>query len=167
MIGTVDTSVKPLRFSGDGEIDGVDLGRFGAGLDVGWMQDPRYAGTVSGRFQVEGAGTDRESLRIAGSGRLNRGEMFGGRVTEADVSFDISEGTLKTTFNGPFAAIDPALALADSRFKASASGSANLRVTVQELLLRSLTAADYDIDGTLALESATVRGVETPRAHRR
>ena len=27
IIGTVDTSVKPLRFSGDGEIAGVDLGR--------------------------------------------------------------------------------------------------------------------------------------------
>ena len=71
----------------------------------------------------------------------------------------------KTTFNGPFAAIDPAVALADSRFKASATGSANVRVTVQELLRRSLTAADYDIEGTLALESSTVRGVEIAAAH--
>jgi autotransporter translocation and assembly factor TamB len=165
MIGTIDTSVKPLTYSGDGELDGVDLGRFGAGLDVAWMRDPRYAGAVSGRFQVEGAGTDRESLRIAGSGRLRRADLFSGRIADADVTFDISNGTLKTTFTGPFASIDPAVALAEERFKASATGSANIRLTVQDLLRRSPTAADYDIDGTLALESSTVRGVELAAAH--
>ncbi|MEO8256585.1 MAG: translocation/assembly module TamB domain-containing protein [Acidobacteriota bacterium] len=164
-IGSIDTSVKPLIFTGDGELAEVDLGRFGAGLNVAWMQDPRYAGTVSGRFQVEGAGTDRESLRLAGNGRLHRAALFGGEVTAADVTFEIANGTLSTTLDGPFAAIDPAIALADDRFKATATGSANVRLRVQDLLQRTPTAADYDIDGTLALASSTVRGVEIAAAH--
>src|SRR5207244_5286780 len=88
-VGTIDTSAKPLTFSGDGEIEDMDLHRFGAGLEVGWMQDPRYAGTVSGHFAVEGAGTDRESLALTGGGRLERANLFGGRLSDADVTIEI------------------------------------------------------------------------------
>ena len=45
--GTIDTGVKPLQFSGDGEIHDLDLYRLGVGLEVGWLQEPRYAGIVS------------------------------------------------------------------------------------------------------------------------
>jgi hypothetical protein len=164
-IGTVDTSVKPLTYGGNGEIDGIDLRRFGSGLDVGWMRDRRYAGTVSGLFRVEGAGTDRASLKLAGGGRLKRAEMFGGQIIDADVTVDISSGTLTTSFNGRVTSIDPAVALEDQRFKALITGSANLRLSVRDLLLRSPAQTDFDIDGTAGLDASTVRGVEIATAH--
>jgi hypothetical protein len=164
-IGTVDTSVKPLTYGGSGEIDGIDLRRFGSGLDVGWMRNPRYAGTVSGRFHLEGAGADRASLMIVGGGRLKRAEMFGGRIVDADVTIDISSGTLTTSFDGRFTSIDPAAALEDERFRALITGSANLRLSVRDLLLRSPAHTDFDIDGTAVLDASTVRGVEIDTAH--
>jgi autotransporter translocation and assembly factor TamB len=164
-IGTVDTSVRPVKYGGNGEIDGIDLHRFGSGLDVGWMQDRRYTGTVSGQFHVEGSGTDLASLMIAGGGRLTRADMFGGQVADADVTLGISSGTLTTSFDGRFASIDPAAALDDERFKAQVTGSANLRMTVRDLLLRTPARTDFDIDGTAALDASTVRGVEIDTAH--
>jgi TamB, inner membrane protein subunit of TAM complex len=164
MIGTIDTSVSPLTFSGDGEIDGVNLGRFGAGLDVGWMKDPHYAGTIDGRFHVDGSGTDRRSVRIAGGGRVHRADMLGGRIADADVTIDIADGTLRTSFDGTLASIDPAIAFADQRLDATLTGVARMRLSVRDLLLRSPSPADYDVEGTATLRSSRVRGIAVDTA---
>src|SRR5206468_624757 len=116
-------------------------------------------GTVAGRFRVEGEGTDRESLVLTASGRLARAELFHGGLTDANVSLDIRGGTLRMTYDGRMSAIDPSVALDDSRFAASLTGSADVRATVRDLLLRTPEAADYDVDGTLVLARSVVRGI--------
>lgn len=164
-VGTIDTGAKPLRFTGDGTVRDLDLHRLGAGLDVGWLQEPRYAGSVSGQFRVEGAGTDRESLTLSGGGRLAGANLFHGRLHDADVTLDISGGTLRTSYNGRFSTIDPAIALDDPRMAASLTGSANVRTTVRDLLTRTPQAPDYDIDGVVDLGPSSARGVEITRAY--
>src|SRR5206468_9896317 len=163
-VGTIDTLAEPLQFSGDGEVRGLDLHRLGQGLEVAWLQEPRYAGTVSGRFRVQGAGTDSESLVLTADGRLHRADLFQGRLFAADVTLAIEQGTLRTSYNGRFAGIDPAIPLADVRFEASMSGTANVRATVRDLLTRTPEAADYDIDGTLTLGPSTIRELHVNRA---
>ncbi|PYR58655.1 MAG: hypothetical protein DMF91_16700 [Acidobacteria bacterium] len=164
-VGTIDTSVRPLRYTGDGAVRNLDLHRLGSGLDVGWLQDPRYAGTVAGRFRVEGAGLDRESLTLSAGGRLARADLFHGTLSDADVTLDISNATLRTSYTGSFSTIDPAIALADPRLAASLTGSANVRATVRDLLTRTPDVADYDIDGAVDLGPSSVRGVDITRAH--
>ena len=82
--GTIDTSSPPFRYSGEGDISNISLTRFGAGLDVDWMQDPRYAGTIAGHFRVEGAGADSATMTLKGGGRLTRADLFGGGLSDAD-----------------------------------------------------------------------------------
>src|SRR5581483_7556570 len=48
-VGTIDTQQSPIKYSGEGELSGIELRRWGEGLDVAWMQDSRYAGTIDGR----------------------------------------------------------------------------------------------------------------------
>src|SRR5262249_13837256 len=69
-VGTIDTSRKPIQYTGDGTIESADINRLGRGLDVAWMQEPRYAGTVAGRFCVSGRGSDRATLALDAGGRL-------------------------------------------------------------------------------------------------
>lgn len=163
-VGTIDTLATPLRFSGSGEVRRLDLHRLGQGLEVAWLQEPRYAGTVSGRFRVDGEGTDRESLVLSGGGRLERADVFGGRLTRADVTIAIEGGTLRTSYNGRFSEIDPSIALDDPRFSATISGTANVRTTVRDLLMRTPEAADYDLDGTVTLGESTIRGLRVNAA---
>src|SRR5262249_50286961 len=59
LVGTIDTSSQPIRYTGDGEIANVHMRAFGEGLQVAWLQDPRYAGTIAGRFRVDARGADR------------------------------------------------------------------------------------------------------------
>ncbi len=164
-VGTIDTSVKPTHYTGDGPVRDVDLHRFGVGLDIAWLQEPRYAGTLSGRFQYEGTIADRDSLTLTASGRLARADLFHGRLFDADVTIDIHAGTLRSTYNGQFSTIDPAIALEDPRMAASLTGSANVRTTVRDLLTRTPAAADYDIDGAIDLQASSIRGIDLTRAH--
>jgi autotransporter translocation and assembly factor TamB len=157
-VGSIDTSQKPLRYSGEGDVDHLSLRRFGEGLEVGWLQDPRYAGTVRGHFRVDGSGSDTATLALTGGGRLDRADIFRGILSGADVSIQIDQGTLRASYDGGFADIDPAVPFADPRLDASLTGKGHLTATVRDLLTAQQTRlADYDVSGTLALENSTVR----------
>ena len=52
------------------DLDGVDLGRFGRDLELAWLQDPRYAGSMAGRFSVSGAGSDAATMTLDSTGRV-------------------------------------------------------------------------------------------------
>ena len=164
-VGSIYTRATPLRYTGDGSVRDLDVRRMGAGLDVAWMQDPRYEGRVAGHFRVDGAGADRESLVLTASGRLDRADLFHGRLTNAYVTLGLSRGTLTAAYDGRIAAVDPAIALDDPRFAASLTGAANVRTTVRDLLTRTPEAADYDIDGVVDLTESSMRGIELTRTH--
>ena len=163
-VGSIDTQQKPLRFSGDGEIDGVNLRRFGAGLEVGWLEQPRYAGTVSGHFKVDGSGTTAATLALTGGGRLSRADLFKGTLSDADVSIAIADGTLRASFDGRLAAIDPSIPFAEPRIEAALTGRGVMTATVRDLLTRAVTLADYDVDGTLTLDPSRLRDLRLDAA---
>ena len=72
-VGSIDTQQQPLRYTGEGDVADADLGRFGVGLDVGWLREPKFAGTMSGHFRVEGTGTNRATMAMTASGRVAQG----------------------------------------------------------------------------------------------
>lgn len=158
-VGSIDTLQQPLRYTGDGDVSGIDLGRFGEGLDVAWLRDPRYAGTVAGHFRVDGAGASTETLALTGGGRLSKAEVFNGRLSEADVTIAIDRGTLTASYSGAIERIDPAIPFADHRISSSLTGTGTVSATVRDLLTRTtpLTIADYDVSGALDLGASKVR----------
>ena len=155
--GSIDTSASPIRYAGEGDLSELNIRRIGEGLEVAWMQDPRYAGTIEGHFYVEGAGTSLAALTLNGGGRLARAEVFRGRLFDAQVTVDISNGSLAGTYDGSFSSLDPAVPFADPRFDASLTGSGRARFAVRDLLVRPPTLADYDVDGTFQLHDSVVR----------
>ena len=161
--GTIDTSVRPIRYAGEGDISALDIQRFGEGLDVGWMQESRYAGSLSGHFKVDGTGTDRESMTLVGGGRLARGDFFEGRLSDADVEVRIEHGSLSASYDGALTDVNPAAALGDPRFAAALTGSGSARFAVRQLLIQPPGLGDYDIDATLSLDGSRARGVQIDR----
>ena len=156
-VGSIDTEHRPVHYTGDGEIGAIDLNRFGEGLDVGWLRQPRYAGTMAGHFHVDGTGTTVATLALTGGGRLTRADMFKGRLTDADVTIAIADGTLRASYDGRLAGIDPSIPFADPRIEASLTGRGAVTATVRDLLTRTTALADYDVTGTLTLEPSRLR----------
>ena len=163
--GTIDTSQTPIRYTGEGDLGHLSLARFGEGLDVAWMRDARYAGTIAGHFHVDGSGSDRAALALTGGGRLTRASLFRGDLHDADVSMAIERGTLTATYDGAFDRIDPSIPFSDPRFSASLTGTGRVRATVHDLLTAEKTAlVDYDVSGTLSLARSSVRDLELDRS---
>lgn len=158
-VGSIDTAATPLEYSGEGDISGIDLHRFGAGLDIAWMQDPRYAGSVSGRFRVAATGAGARTMTLTGGGRLARADLFGGALTDGDMSIAIAGGSLSASYSGSFSSLNPAIALDEPRFAASLSGAGRASLTVRDLFLRTPLLDDYDVDGRLSLTASAVRGL--------
>jgi autotransporter translocation and assembly factor TamB len=163
-VGSIDTQRTPISYSGDGEVDGIDLGRFGQGLDVGWLQQPRYAGTLSGHFHVDGSGTTVAGLTLNGGGHLSRADLFKGTLSDAEVSIAIDDGTLRASYNGRFNGIDPAVPFLEPRIESSLSGRGNMTATVRDLLTRTVTLGDYDVGGTMALTASRLKGLQVETA---
>ncbi len=164
-VGFIDTSQKPLRYGGEGDVADLFLRRFGEALEVGWMRDPRWTGAVRGHFRVEGSGSDAASLALTGGGHLAHADMFRGTLSDADVSVQIDRGTLRATYDGHFANIDPAVPFADPKLHASLTGSGKVEATIRELIsAEATTLDDYDVSGALTLESSTVRQLQIERA---
>jgi hypothetical protein len=158
--GTIDTAVRPVRYSGEGDISRLDLHYFGAGLNVGWMQDPRYAGTLDGHFKVEGTIADRRTMVLDGGGRLTRGDFFEGTLSNADVTVHIEGGSLRASYDGRLSNVNPAIPLNDARYRAALTGRGRASFNVRELMTRSPQLDDYEIDAAVDVEDPTrVRGV--------
>lgn len=162
--GTIDTLATPLRYSGSGTIEGVDLARFGRALDIAMLREPRYGGTVAGRFTLEASGTQASELDLHASGRLSRAELFDGVLHDADVRLDIAGGNLAASYDGAFDGIDPAIPLVDPRFHAALSGAGRLGATIRDLMMRSPSAADYDLAWDVSLGRSRLRGVDLASA---
>jgi autotransporter translocation and assembly factor TamB len=165
--GAIDTSVRPFRYRGEGSIEGVDLGRFGTALDIEWMTDPRYAGTLSGRFHVDGAGADLPSMTLTGGGRLDRAVMFDGTLSNANVFVNIRDGSLDAGFDGRLSGVNPAMVFDDPRYEAMLTGSGRGTVAVRDLLVRSPALPDYTVSAEVELVSSQIRGVAIERGRLR
>jgi hypothetical protein len=163
-VGSIDTSVTPFTYTGTGDLDDVDVNRFGRDLQIAWMQQPRYAGLVSGRFDVAGTGGPAATLRLASTGHLREAALFEGRLSDAEVSLNLAEGSLDASYEGLLAEINPAVAMADPRFAASLTGSGRARIHVRDLLTRSPALPDYTVDAELTLGPSRLRTVDVTRA---
>ena len=157
--GTIDTSGSRVRYGGDAELRVFDLPRFGEAFDVDWMRDPRYAGTLTGRFKVEAEGTSPLTMSLDAGGRMSEGQFFGGTLTGADVSFRIADASLEGMYDGRFDRINPAIPMDDPRYVSSLSGSGRMAVRVQDLFSRSPALGDYTIDTAVLLDGSAARGI--------
>jgi autotransporter translocation and assembly factor TamB len=163
--GSIDTSLSPVGYTGEGDITGIDLQRLGAAFDVAWMQDPDYAGTVAGHFRAEGEGFEPSTMTLDASGRLSDGKFFNGRLHDADVEIHIRGGSLAASYDGGFNSVNPAIAFGDERLEASLTGQGKMRMSVPQFFLGTVPLSAYTIDGEAALEDSDARGIHLDRGN--
>ncbi|MBS1817680.1 MAG: translocation/assembly module TamB domain-containing protein [Acidobacteria bacterium] len=161
--GAIDTHVVPFHYAGEGPLSNVDLARFGRDLQIAWMTEPRYAGTVRGQFRVDGRGSELATMTLNGGGRLDEATLFGGRLTNADVSVHIADGSLEGTYDGDLLSIDPAIPMADPLYRARLTGRGQGRATVRDLLVRSPLLNDYSVSAVLDVHDSVVRTIDVTR----
>jgi translocation and assembly module TamB len=163
--GTIDTSAAPIRYGGEGDLSDLDVNHLGAGLEVGWMQDPRYRGTIAGHFTVDGQGSDRATLVLHGGGRIAHAALALGTIDGADVRLDLDRGAMHTAFDGRFDRVDPAVAFGAAQVEGQVTGRADVRTSVRDIYADTIGLGDYDVDGTIDLQRSVLRRVRLDSAH--
>lgn len=158
--GSIDTQHVPIRYAGAGELRNVDLNHFGERLQIGWLTDPRYDGSLRGHFHVDGEGSELATMVLDGGGRLEDADMFHGRLSDAEVSVSISSGSLDATYDGTLLGIDPSIAMDDPLYAASLTGQARGRFVVRDLMVRSPELKDYTVQASIVARDSFVRGIE-------
>ena len=158
--GFINTETSPFHYGGEGDLTNVDLNHFGDRLEITWLTEPRYAGTLRGRFHVDGTGSDLATMALSGGGRLDEADLFGGRLSNADVSIAIANGSLEGGYDGELSRIDPSLAMADPLYAARLTGYARGHVGVRDLLVRSPDLNDYTVDIAFVANGTSVRGID-------
>ncbi len=161
--GFIDTQAEPFIYRGEGPLSDIDLNHFGRELQIGWMQEPRYAGTVRGRFQVDGAGAELSTMHLTGGGRIEEASLFAGRLSNADVGVSIANGSLEGTYDGELHGIDPRIPMQNPLYDARLTGRAHARFAVRDLMVRSPELDDYIIDTTLDVTDSVIRAVDVTR----
>lgn len=157
--GSIDTTTTPVRFAGNGAIGAVSLRRFGEGLDIAWMRDPRYDGVLAGRFAVQGSGANAATMTLDATGRLAQAQLFQGTFHDADVSVHIEAGSLKGSYAGAFDHMNAARVADDARLVSSLSGTVQASFAIQDLLTREVNLADYTVDASATLTNSVVRSL--------
>ena len=164
-VGSIDTQQKPFRYTGDGEVAGIDLHRFGEGLDIGVaarsaLRGHAHRATSAWTAPAPAPNGSRSTRRRPHAPRATvQGHAVGRRGLDRDRQ--AARSARRTTAR--LTRVDPSVPFADPRFAASLTGTGRFTTTVRDLLTRTTTLADYDVEGTLAARSSEIHGLTIDR----
>ena len=127
------------------------------------LEDERYAGRVSGDFDVQAAGTSLEELTLSASGTLVDSAMWGTHVPEMSFKAGIAESALTLDVKGSFDQLNPAVVLERKALDGNVNGTvdANLR---WRNLAAPVTATAIDVAGRIVLTPSLIGGVQVAGA---
>ena len=141
------------------------------------LDDDRYAGRVSGDFDVRASGTTLEELTLAASGTLTESAMWGTHVKEMAFKADIADSALTVYSKGAFDQLNPAVILDRKALDGNVNGTVDATLRIADLsapitprrrststaasrstpsLIGSVQVAGADVEGRYAGEIADI-----------
>lgn len=154
----MDSQNRILHYSASGNVAGLNPRRFAAPLDVKWLDDDRFAGSLNGSFTFDGSGRTVDELVLHTTASLGDSALAGANFPNAQVAFDMSNRQMRSTFAGAFARVPGSLfttrpELADSVL----NGSADVAIA---LSIPSAGPVELqEVAGSTTLGSSTIAGI--------
>src|SRR4030095_868467 len=98
----MESQNRVLRYSASGNVAGLNPRRFARPLDVDWLDDARFSGSLNGSFAFEGSGRNVDELAMHTTAALVDSMLASAHFPDARVSFDMANREMRSTFAGPF-----------------------------------------------------------------
>jgi len=162
-VGTFALAPGVLRYGAKARLDGLDLGRLGAALDVRWLQDPRVAGPMSGDVDVQAQGRTLDALSLTAHAVLDRATAAGGVATATTLDARIEHRRLDVDIDGDVAHVDPAIATTVASASGDVSGHVKGHVSVADLAA-DMTPEAFGFTGDVTLGASRVAGFDITTA---
>jgi hypothetical protein len=149
---------RVLSYSASGSVSDLNPRRFSAPLDVTWLDDERFRGSITGSFTFEGTGRTVDELTLHTSASLTDSTLAGAHFPHAEVDFRLAERQMRATFAGPFERLPGSLFTARSELAdTTLNGSAQMGVALT--IPKVGPVALEEIDGSTTLTSSTIAGM--------
>jgi hypothetical protein len=160
----MDSQSGALHYSANGNVAGLNPRRFAAPLNVTWLDDDRFVGSLTGSFTFDGTGRTTDTLVLHTTASLVDSGLAGARFPNAQVGFDMANRQLHTTFAGGFNSLPGSLFSAKPELADSVlNGTADVAVA---LAIPSVGPVELqELSGTTTLGSSTVAGIAVDHAH--
>ena len=162
-IGTFALAPGVLRYGAKARLEGLDLGRLGAALDVRWLQDPRVAGPLTGDVDVQAQGRTLSALTLKAHAVLDRASAAGGVASKTTLDATIANRRLEVDIDGDVAHVDPAIATTAPSAKGDVSGHIKGHVSVADLAA-DMTPDAFGFSGDVTLGPSRVAGLDVTQA---
>jgi TamB, inner membrane protein subunit of TAM complex len=163
---------RVLSYSANGNVVSLNPRRFAAPLEVTWLDDGRFNGSLTGNFTFEGSGRTTDELIMTTRASLVDSTLVDARFPSAAIDFQMANREIRTKFVGPFEELPGSLftdrkELADTTLNGSADMSVGVSVPkvgpVVLLEATGTTTLTSSTVGGLAIDSAQVSGVYADR----
>ncbi len=155
--GTFALAPGVLRYGAKARLEGLDLGRLGAALDVRWLQDPRVAGPMTGDVDVQAEGRTLNDLELTAHAVLDRATAAGGVATATTLDAKIADRRLDVDIDGDVAHVDPAVATTVAAAAGDVSGHIKGHVSIADLGA-DFAAESFGFTGDVTLGPSRVAG---------
>jgi autotransporter translocation and assembly factor TamB len=149
---------RQLSYSASGTVASLTPRRFAAPLEIEWLNDDRFEGSLTGRFTFTGSGRTVDDLVLNTQASLVDSSLAGARFPSADVDFQMAAREIRAKFVGPFEALPGSLFTDRKELEGTTlNGSADMAVslTVPKVGPTEL----LDVSGTAVLKESTIAGV--------
>ncbi|HET9467242.1 MAG TPA: translocation/assembly module TamB domain-containing protein [Vicinamibacterales bacterium] len=149
---------RELSYSATGNVAWLNPRRFAAPLEIEWLDDERFNGSLTGRFRFTGSGRTVDDLVLNTQASLVGSTLAGARFPHADVDFQMAAREIRAKFTGPFEAL-PGSLLTDRKELAGTTlnGSADMAVA---LMVPKVGRTELlDLNGSATLDQSTIAGM--------
>ena len=140
-----------LEYAATGGIRNLDPQRLGRAFRAAGLDDARFKGLVNARFDVRGAGTNTQTMKIDAKGALSDTHLFGGTIPALDFDAQLAERHLQARLKGELAGFDPAALSGRPDLKGTVGGRIDLQASVPDI---TAPISPELLDGTARVELA-------------
>ncbi len=164
--GTVvefDNVATPFAYAARGSLQGMDVRRLGRALEIEALDDGRYAGRVSGDFDVRASGTSLDELKLSSTGKLTDSAMWGTHVPAMTFKANIEETALTLYVRGAFDQLNPTVVLERKALDGNVNGTVDAMLHIANLSA-PVTPTSVEVEGSVALTPSLIGGVQVAGA---
>jgi autotransporter translocation and assembly factor TamB len=160
--GTVvdfDNVATPFAYAARGTLNGMDVRRLGRALEIDWLDDDRYAGRVTGDFDMRASGTTLGELKLSASGTLTDSAMWGTHVPAMAFKAEIAGRALTVYGKGAFDQLNPAVVLDRKGLDGNVNGAVDATLRIADLSA-PITPASVEVDGRVTLAPSLIGSIQ-------
>ena len=149
---------RQLSYSANGNVEGLNPRRFAAPLDVTWLDDDRFTGSLNGTFTFTGSGRTTDELVLNTQASLVDSTLAGARFPSATVDFQMADREIQAKFSGPFEEL-PGTLFTDRKELAGTTLNGTADMAVHLTVPKVGSTEILNVSGTAALNKSTIAGM--------